>query len=243
MAKNIDIAPEEYELIEAWLDGKASDLQKQSFAQKETSDPHWSQKVAEVKALREDLETYLLKTVLEDIHLKSFPAPAAKSSPIPSWLWGVAASVAILLVGWLGFQKLFSDPNQVLFEAYYQTDPGLITAMSGTDSYEFDRGMVDYKEGKYQEALARWQPLLSENPESDTLLYFVAMAQLETQDTESSQQYLEKLIALESSAFEPDAQWYLALILLQKGEVERAQSLLSALDRPEARDLLEKLQK
>jgi len=34
--------------------------------------------------------------------------------------------------------------------SYYKADPGLLTAMSSAISYEFDRGIVDYKSANYQ---------------------------------------------------------------------------------------------
>jgi tetratricopeptide (TPR) repeat protein len=209
----------------------------------EKEDSDWSLKVKEVKALREDLESLLVKKELEKIHEEAFEGSNSKTVPFPRWIWAMAASLALILVAWWGFQVGFQDPNQKLFEAYYETDPGLITAMSGTDSYEFDRGMVDFKEAKYQEALALWDPLLEENPSGDTLLYFVAMANLELENFEESEKDLRKILSDSTSQFEKDAKWYLALIYLKQGERDQAKLLLSDLDRPEAQKLLEEIQK
>jgi tetratricopeptide (TPR) repeat protein len=243
MSKDLHITPLEYELIEAWLDESLSSEQEKAFQDLEKEDSDWSLKVKEVKALREDLESLLVKNELEKIHEEAFDGRNPKTATFPRWIWAVAASLALIFVAWWGFQGRFQDPNQKLFEAYYETDPGLITAMSGTDSYEFDRGMVDFKEGKYQEALSLWKPLLEQNPSGDTLLYFVGMANLELQNFQESKEDLQKILSESSSEFEEDAKWYLALIYLKQGERDQAKLLLSDLHRPEAQKLLEEIQK
>ncbi|WP_288370385.1 tetratricopeptide repeat protein [uncultured Algoriphagus sp.] len=243
MSKDLHITPLEYELIEAWLDDSLSSEQEKAFQDMEKEDSDWALKVKEVKTLREDLESLLVKNELEKIHEEAFEGSNPRTASFPRWIWAVAASLALILVAWWGFQGGFQDPNQKLFEAYYETDPGLITAMSGTDSYEFDRGMVDFKEGKYQEALALWKPLLEQNPSGDTLLYFVGMANLELQNFQESKEDLQKILSESSSEFEEDAKWYLALIYLKQGELDQAKLLLSDLDKPEAQKLLEEIQK
>lgn len=242
MSKDLHITPLEYELIEAWLDESLSSEQEKVFQDLKKEDSDWSLKVKEVKALREDLESLLVKKELEKIHEEAFAGTNPRTATFSRWIWAVAASVALILVAWWGFQGGFQDSNQKLFEAYYETDPGLITAMSGTDSYEFDRGMVDFKEGKYQEALARWELLLKENPADDTLLYFVAMAHLEMENYPLSQELLKQVADEDSSEFKEDASWYLALIYLKKGEMEEAKLILSNLAKPEAQELLQKIQ-
>ncbi len=208
----------------------------------EVRDADWSLKVEEVKTLRQDLESYLVKTELDKIHHEVYTEKSPKTRKLPQWIWAVAASITLILVGWISFQFLFVDSNEKLFTAYYETDPGLITAMSGTDSYEFDRGMVDFKEGKYEEALALWQPLLEENPTGDTLLYFVAMANLELENYSESQESLELIIKGNPSEFKQDAEWYLALLYLRNGQTEKAKGLFSNSNKPEAKEILEKLE-
>lgn len=243
MSKDLNITPLEYELIEAWLDETLSPEQAKAFQDLEKEDSEWSLKVQEVKALREELESLMVKEELEKIHEEAFAGSASKTVPFPRWIWAVAASLALIFVAWWGFRVGLQDPNQKLYETYYETDPGLITAMSGTDSYEFDRGMVDYKEGKYQEALTLWEPLLEQNPSGDTLLYFVAMANLELENFQESQKILQRILSESSSEFEEDAKWYLALIYLKQGKLEQVKTLLSNVERPEAKQLLEEIQK
>lgn len=242
MSKELNISPIEYELIEAKLDGTLNEEQLQALRELEAQDADWSLKVEEVKTLRQDLESYLVKAELDKFHEEAYPEKTPKTRKLPQWIYAVAASITLILVGWISFQFLFVESNEKLFTTYYETDPGLITAMSGTDSYEFDRGMVDFKEGKYEEALALWQPLLEENPTGDTLLYFVAMANLELENYSESQESLELIIKGNPSEFKQDAVWYLALLYLRNGQTEKAKGLFSNSNKPEAKEILEKLE-
>ncbi|HAS59653.1 MAG TPA: hypothetical protein DEQ87_03445 [Algoriphagus sp.] len=242
MENNLKITPSEYELIEAWLDGKLTKEQSLAFQHSENEDPEWSLKIQEVKILKNDLEAYLFKVELEKIHEEIVNQKPTKSASLSRWILAIAASLILILVSWWGIQSVFQSPNEKLFAAYYQTDPGLITAMSGSDSYEFDRGMVDYKEGKYKEALARWNLLLEEEFADDTLIYFVAMANLELGNYDLSQKLLKQVADENASEFKEDASWYLALIYLKNGELDPAKLMLSNLDRPEAQALLKEIQ-
>ena len=64
MENNLKITPSEYELIEAWLDGKLTKEQSLAFQHSENEDPEWSLKIQEVKILKNDLEAYLFKVEL-----------------------------------------------------------------------------------------------------------------------------------------------------------------------------------
>lgn len=229
-------------MIEAWLDEELSEEQLQEFRDLEAKDAEWNLKVSEVKSLRQDLESYLLKSELDQIHSEAFPRPKTKSASIPHWFWAIAASVLLFVIAWASFQGVFQNHNERLFEAYYVTDPGLITAMSGSESYAFDRGMVDFKEGNFQGALGFWEPLLEESPKEDTLLYFVAMANMELEQYGTSQKTLEELLDGNPSEFEEDARWYLALIYLRNDDTEKAKSLLSQSQRSEAKAILEEIE-
>ncbi len=70
-----------------------------------------------------------------------------------------------------------TGPEQ-LFAKYYSADPSLITTMGGSDEYNFNKAMINYKTGKYKEAAYEWEALISLQAANDTLLYFTASAYL-----------------------------------------------------------------
>jgi hypothetical protein len=140
--------------------------------------------------------------------------------------WMVAASLFIVasIITWLlviqenRFEKLYSN--------YYQPDPGLITAMSATDNYVFEKGMVSYKSREYQAALDSWSPLLIENPSSDTLQYFIGVANQALGRDALAQQHLAAVIKDNTNTFYYDACWYMGLLAVKQGEIGSAKTYL-----------------
>ncbi|MDG1279121.1 MAG: hypothetical protein P8O16_17710 [Algoriphagus sp.] len=241
MAKDLNIAPKEYEVIEGFLEDCLSKKEEIEFKNFEASDPDWNLKIEEVKFLKQGLENYLFKEEIEKIHQENFNRRSNKLKINSFWPLAIAASILFLLIAGASFLGLFQNKNERLFEAYYETDPGLITAMSGTDSYEFDRGMVDFKSENYTGSLQFWEPLLEADSSQDTLVYFVAMAKLELEKYEQSEGLLTNLVNGRDTEFSEEAKWYLALLYLKKGEIEMAKSLLKELQKPDAKTLLEEL--
>jgi tetratricopeptide (TPR) repeat protein len=241
MANDLHIAPKEYEIIEGFLEDSLSKKEEIEFKNFEANDPDWNQKIEEVKFLKLGLENYLFKEEIEKIHQENFNKLSNKPKINSFWPLAIAASILFLLIAGASFLGLFQNKNERLFEAYYETDPGLITAMSGSESYEFDRGMVDFKSGNFNEALQFWEPLLEADSSQDTLVYFVAMAKLELEKYEQSEDLLTKFVNGRETEFNEEARWYLALLYLKKGEIEKAKSLLMELQKPDAKTLLEEL--
>ncbi len=116
--------------------------------------------------------------------------------------------------------------EEKLFSAYYKPDPGLISAMSTTDNYTFDRAMIDYKTGSYDSAIKAWETLLAAKPDNDTLNYFIGSAWLAKEDGEQAIPYFKKVIVLPGSYFKHDAYWYTGLALLKQKKVKEAVSFI-----------------
>jgi len=223
------------------LDQQLSDVESLEFEKLLMEEPVWGLKVTEVRSLRDGVERHLLQENLAQIHQEVYGEPKKEATRQVFWPWLAAAAVVIFIIAGINVFGLLKSPSERLFEAYYEVDPGLITAMSGSDQYEFDRGMVDYKSGKYQEALAFWSPLLEESSQ-DTLLYFVAMAEIEVGEFEKAEDKLLQLTQLGDSEFVSDATWNLALLYLRKGEIEKSRTYLETSQNPSAAELLKKLE-
>jgi tetratricopeptide (TPR) repeat protein len=116
-----------------------------------------------------------------------------------------------------------------------------VTAMSSNANYEFDRGMVDYKTGNYQDAIERWENLLAEKPENDTLNYFIGSAFLAMDDPAHAKSFLEKASHMTSGIFAKEASWYLGLSFLKSGNHEEAIKYLQNSEREEAAEIIAKL--
>ena len=77
----------------------------------------------------------------------------------------IAASI-LILAGFFYFIAPSSPTHEgAIYQSFYQTDPGLPTLMGTSDNPIFTEAMVQFKEGKYSEALETFQVLTIANPE------------------------------------------------------------------------------
>lgn len=137
-----------------------------------------------------------------------------------------ASFVALFLLSWWFFQG--DSPNSVQgMDNIFYTDPGLPTPMSETDHYVFFDAMVDYKSGKYQVALEKWNTV--ENGISpDTLTYYKAMA---LYGLDRYEEALEELNKIEpGSELFTQSKWYAAACHAQNGDITTARMILNTIE-------------
>ncbi len=241
---NSPLSQEDFEQIERYLSGQLDQDQLDQFQARIASDPQFASQVEEIRDLQVGIERAALAARLDSFHsgLSSSEKEVPVRSIRPLWFWGVAASFFLVMtagVWWIMGQK---SPGEQRFQAYFRPDPGLVTSMAGESDYEFDRGMVDYKEGNYAEAISMWEKLLAAKPDSDTLSYFLGSAYLSSKQESRSLVYLEQVAGDPESAFYSEANWYAGLAALKLGQNEKALKFLSASSRPEAQQLISELE-
>jgi len=229
MMKKQNLSQEEFELIERYLDGSMNSKEHSAFEESSKMDARLSQNVEEVRLLLQAVEEQSLQNKLDNFHKEIISENDGSKlvEPIKRLSFSfknftIAASLALLmgLSYWLLFEQKSTDEK--LFAQYFQVDPGLVTPMSTTSNYEFYRGMVDYKQGKYDLAIERWNPLLTQKPENDTLNYFIGISYLAKDDGEKAIEFLSKAINSPSSIFKDEAWYYLGLIKLKESKTEEA---------------------
>ncbi len=243
--QEIHISLEEWEEIEAYLNGSFSTEQLQAFEQRLQTESDLLAKVEKVKlslltveeaGLREDLETFHTR-------LKTKPVvsiPKHKKNNLTKWLAIAAVFIAIAITTILYLQQ--PNEHEKIYSSFYKPDPGLSTTMSQTDDYEFEKAMVEYKTGNYEVALASWQNLLRQNPQSDTLNYFIGSALLADKKIEQALPFFDMVLKKEKSTFLPEAEWYKALALLHSGKKQEAILLLKKGTYSKNTNLLRKLE-
>ena len=251
MKNNNHISQEEFEKFERYILGHMEDKERIAFENEIASDKILSQKLEDIKVILEGVEEAAFRNNLDEIHQelqKDSSDPIMPKKPIyknvkliPWKSFSIAASL-LFIAGFFAWLLLFkSEPNERLFIAYYQADPGLVTAMSSEVNYEFDRGMVDYKSGNYEDAITRWEKLLQEKTANDTLQYFLGVSNLAIKKPDSAISHLEKVSADETSNFQKDAFWYLGLAYLLKGKEDQAVEVLRKIENPQAIELVKEL--
>lgn len=241
---NSPLSQEEFELIEQFLSGSLAEEAQEKIRNRIDSDSGFAAKVSEIQDMQLGIERAALHSKLESFH-----SELAKKEPLvpirsihASWFWGVAASLFLVVSAgawWIMGQK---SPGEELYQAYFRPDPGLVTSMSGQGNYEFERAMVDYKEGKYEEAITRWKSLLAEKPTNDSLNYFLGSAFLAKNQEATSLDYLSIVASNPASGFYDDANWYAGLAAVKLGHTEKALAFLKVSSRPEAKNLIENLE-
>lgn len=243
------ISQKEFEEIERYLQGDMNDTEHAAFEERMAEDEELRKAVAYYGTLIEGVETAALKSRLDVFHAKIEPdatsgtgnsANQNKSLPFLKYLIAASVLIAAGLATWLiVFQE---SPQEELFAAYFEPDPGLITPMSSTDRYEFYAGMIDYKRENYEEAISKWQPLLREKPKSDTLNYFLGVAHLAQGNEDEALPHFQTSVETEGSAFTNEAYYYLGLAYLKNDNREAAIQALKNSHSDRAAELLGKIE-
>jgi tetratricopeptide (TPR) repeat protein len=181
-------------------------------------DPMLAKEVDTQRELMLAVETGEMKNRLELIHQNRF-----KKNNNARW-YLVAASITILLaIGIWAINR--PDKAERLFAANMTIDPGLPVPMSATKNYVFHDAMVDYKSGKYDLAIIKWEPLLAKNPENDTLNYYLGAASFNTKNYQKAIPFFEMVALQDNSTFYGKAEWYLALSFLITKDFDRLNAL------------------
>ncbi len=234
MNRNIDISKVESEAIEQYLQHQMTVEEKEAFTKKLSTDLALQHKLETVKLLILGIQESELEKKLEEFHNNVFSSKKSgvhlptKIFAVKKWL--VAASV-LVIVGLSSLLFLNRDSKEEkIFASYYQPDSGLISAMSTTNNYLFDRAMVDYKSGQYDAAINTWESMLISKLGNDTLNYFIGSAYLAKGEIEQALTHFQEVIAKPNSYFYDDALWYTGLSFLKESKTKEA---ISAIEKSE----------
>jgi len=251
---NKNMSQEDFENIEKYINGKLQGVALSDFETRLKEDKLFANAVEEQKIVQEVIEEQHLRKHLDVFHkalegnqTDTNEPTSGKLIKMTSWLkYGLVASIA-LIVGWLGFNYLANndkgnqDASERLFAAHFTPDPGLPTTMSAVDNYAFFEAMVSYKMKDYQSAISKWQPLLEEKPNNDTLNYFLGVANLAYGNEDEAITFLQWAAEHQDSHFLRDAYHYLGLAHLKNGDEAKAVNALEKSSLKKSKALLEKI--
>ncbi|WP_412560112.1 tetratricopeptide repeat protein [Winogradskyella sp. MIT101101] len=239
-----DISQEEFESIEAYLNGQLSDEDVMVFENRLKNEEGFASKVEDIKTILTGLETQVMKEQLDEFHdeMPNSQEDIITNEPkVKSLHWKRIAVAAVLIIGLGSFWLFNGNSNDRLYSNYFTPDPGLPTTMSSTANYEFYEAMVDYKQGDYNTAGQKWKVLLEAKPKSDTLNYFIGSALMADDKTNEAINHLKTVTESNDGAFKNEAYYYLGLAYLKSGNTDAAISALKKTNLPKAKDLLKKL--
>lgn len=230
-----ELSQNEFEEIERYILGQMEDREVLDFELRLQSSPELQNEIL--------LQKQLLGYIEVNNYLANDTGSKEKVIPIAFWKIGIAASLLLLLsfAIWI-FVQPQSSASEKLYVANFYPDPGLPVAMSLSDDFFFEEGMVSYKEEDYEKAIELWSKLESHIGDTDTLNYYIAMAKLNIGQFELAATQLDSLIERTDSEFRDKAIWYSALIFLKKEDRESAIQMLQKIKEvPRAAQLLESL--
>lgn len=202
----------------------------------------------DVKGMLLAIESASLKNKLDDYHSEMIPvkdltgetsSKINKRSRSRFFQLLIAASLA-LAFGLFYFLNQAS-PSEKLFAKHFKADPGLPTTMSTSTNYNFYDAMVNYKREEYSLAISKWEGLLAEKPQNDTLNYFLGVSYLANGNAEKASVFLLEATKNNTSIFTDDAYYYLALAEIKKDNTEAAIELLEKSKSQKGRLLLDEL--
>jgi tetratricopeptide (TPR) repeat protein len=243
--RDLNIAQEELEALEQFIFQQMNAEETAAFTKELSTDIALQHKLETIMLLLVGIQEAELKKKLEEFHnglhllKKNRIKPHTNTFALKKWLVAASVLVIVALGSWLFLNR--DTKEEKLFAAYFQPEPGLISAMGTSDNYLFDRAMVDYKVGDYDAAIKTWESLLTSKPENDTLNYFIGSAYLMKEKEETAIAHFKKVIANENSFFRNDAMWYTGLALLKSNRKTEALGFIERAEHENKAELLREL--
>ena len=245
MKRDLNIAQEELESLEQYIFKQMSDDENEAFTKKLNLNLALQHKLHAIQLLMVGIQEAELEKRLDEFHndLTSIKKNSFQFSlnTFSQKKWWVAASVLLIIALGIWFAYNRDTKEEKLFASYFHPEAGLISAMSSSDNYLFDRAMVDYKMGEYDAALKNWENLLASKPGNDTLNYFIGSAWLMKGEEENAIIHFEKVIANQNSTFRNDALWYTGLALLKTKRKTEAVDFIERAEHENSAALLREL--
>lgn len=231
-------AEERQEQIDAYLNGELQAEQLKAFEEALQSDEVLRSEVTLLKNIEvviQDKSALAFQKMVQEqgqLFLQEEVPSTAKVRKIGTRQWAIAATFLLLVVSGVLFWSKFSDSTISGPELFAEnfTVYRLNTEMrsGNTTITSFEEGIAQYQSGHYSTASEIFAQLLIANPQDMVLAFCLANAYLNQTPPQlvAAQPLFERIISDGESIYVPRAQWYLALLFLQKEEIEKAKELL-----------------
>ena len=207
------------DLIERYFDDQLSEEERGEVERLRTSNVDFQQEFELFEKANKavKISTLLdLKADVKSIH-QEMKAPKQGKSINLKW-WSLAAGIA-LLVGLWSYAQQFSNAN-IYADAYTPVED-YVTNMDQTVS-EMERAMelLDHKD--YDKAISAFEKLYSSTGNL-TALFYEGHCYYEVGEYTKAIDHWNKV----TNEYQPEAQWYTALVYLKLDDVERAKASLN----------------
>ena len=208
-----------WETIDNYFQGKLEITEKEAFETRLELDKNFAEEVAFYLQTRASLQ----EEKLRQRHAEWLPNRQRSKQTViyKRMAMGVAASLVLMIFGWLLLKKPELTPEQMATEYIELNLMNLPFTMDGTqDSLEL--GKRFYNEKKYSEAMAIFKKLLDREPQA---LEFTGLTALQMNKYEVAMSYFEKL-SQNAELITNKGKFYIALTYLKQGNTQKGKQIL-----------------
>ena len=243
------------ELIEEYLLGKLNSEEVKKVEERIKHDAEFAEEVTFMSDVilatrekgREELEKILSDAGNEDITNPEEQSKQEKEREAGppgkklldfrrNWIYYVAVLILLLAVGiYINrhnstrrlYKKYFSPhPNTLISYTHKETVPQKFNRFSVQEYNLIVSGMKHYDEENYGKTADLLEQNIKRNPENAGLIFYMAISQMETDQTEKAIDNLTYLKKLEQPLYHEHISWYLALAYLKNNQSQKADALL-----------------
>jgi tetratricopeptide (TPR) repeat protein len=223
---------EKIELIDRYLRKELSGNEKETFEKRVDTKPDFRQEVEDMKISREVIRSYAIREEIKAIR-QAMLQKSKKSTPVSSqsfkvYAFRIAASILLLMVAMAGYQYASLSGDRLYAEKAitYHTE----TTRGEQAQHEEAEAVSYYQQGNYAQYIASYEQWSSPTLKA-TFLAGNAYLQLSEVEkaTAAFREILEKNAQGNEKHFQDEAEYYLAMALVKKGDYTQAYTMLETI--------------
>lgn len=221
------------ELIERYLSQQLSDQESKEFEKRLENDNELKKAKEDTESLISGIHYASKKELYQKLQLldKAMP-PYEPEGKVVKWYtnpmaWGVAASISLVIIGWIFFLNPASQDQDDLFAQHFEVYPNIIAPTvrgAEADTAIKKQAYYLYDLGQYQEAIEELSELSKEEDNGAVMLY-LGISYLSLNDNENAIRSFEQYRQSQFETFLPQANWYLGLTYLRIGDRNQAKKI------------------
>lgn len=234
---------EQYDKIEAYLEGRLKKAEKEAFEKEIAGDPA----LKEAVQLEEDLQKYLpggaeldFRQNLEKVN-KNWKSQAKGRTISMRWI-SIAAGF-LLIFGFLFWKTLFAPGplnNEEIFAAHFEPYQMVLNTRSGTtlegdNQLLLNEALEAYADKNFSKAATSFENLALADIDNELYQLYSSLSHLAAGHADTAIEMLEVLQSNSSPSLREQIQWYLGLAYLKNDQKEDAIRTLRAINQDEYR--------
>ena len=228
-------ADKEYEMIIKYLDGDLNEEEQLAFNQLMNSSEEFRKELRNTEEIIASLKVSdrvdrfrMVKETFAEFE-SEYGRQVKNWSKGVYWLSGLAASFALLIVGYIYF---FADAeqsrSQEIFAQYYEAFP-IDQGSIRNEEANLNLGLQLYMKGQYSEAIPHLEALVEHDSATANFIY-LSNAYLATKEFAQAEELLKNLDSeSQNTVMSRYRKWYLCLALLAQDKINEAKAELSGL--------------